>query len=113
MIKREYKDYVNDIIDSINDIQQFIGAQSFDAFVKDRKTYNAVIRSIEIIGEAAKNIPESIKKNNNDLPWKQMVGMRDKLIHGYFGIDNEILWKTVQVDIPSLLPIIKKAFQEK
>ncbi|OHD63822.1 MAG: hypothetical protein A2176_11920 [Spirochaetes bacterium RBG_13_51_14] len=108
MKKREYRDFINDIIDSIHDIDQFIGDISYEEFVKDRKTINAVIRSIEIIGEAAKNIPDSVKDKNTAIPWKKMSGMRDKLIHGYFGIDYEILWKTVKDDLPPLIPIVKK-----
>lgn len=111
MKKREYKDFVKDIIDSIQDIEQFIGTLSYEEFVGDRKTMNAVIRSIEIIGEAAKNIPDSIKDMNADVPWKKMSGMRDKLIHGYFGIDNEILWKTIKEDLPPLLPIVIRLFE--
>jgi uncharacterized protein with HEPN domain len=60
---------------------------TYEEFIKDRKTLNAVVRSIEIIGEASKNIPETLKANCKELPWKQMAGMRDKLIHAYFGVD--------------------------
>ena len=91
MKKRDHKEYLDDIITSINDINQFIGNMSFDEFVNDKKTFNAVIRSIEIIGEATKNIPDDITKKYKNIPWKKMAGMRDKMIHGYFGIDNEIV----------------------
>ena len=111
MIHREYKDFIKDIIDSVQDIEQFIGEMSYDEFIRDKKTLNAVIRSIEIMGEAAKSIPASIQEMNTDVPWKKMSGMRDKLIHGYFGIDNEILWKTIKEDLPPFLPIIKKLFE--
>jgi uncharacterized protein with HEPN domain len=110
MTTREHRDFINDIIESINDVAQFIGGISYDEFIKDKKTVNAVIRSIEIIGEAAKNIPDSIKEKHGTIPWKKMSGMRDRLIHGYFGIDNEILWKTVKEDLPALLSVVKKLF---
>ncbi|MGB9717670.1 MAG: DUF86 domain-containing protein [Thermoproteota archaeon] len=102
MKKRYYQDYLKDILDSINDIESFIGSMSFDEFKKDKKTINAVVRSIEVIGEATKNIPKIIKNRHKEVPWKKMAGMRDKLIHEYFGIDIEILWKTATEDIPPL-----------
>jgi len=108
MKTRDYRDYLQDILDAINDIESFVDNMTYKEFIKDRKTLNAVIRSIEIIGEASKNIPESTKTNNRELPWKQMAGMRDKLIHAYFGIDTETLWKAAKENIPPL----KQSIQE-
>ena len=96
MKARDYRDYLHDILDAVNDIESFISGQTYSEFVKDRKTLNAVIRSIEIIGEAAKNMPDQIKRKHEELPWKQMAGMRDKLIHAYFGVDTETLWKAAK-----------------
>lgn len=107
MKTREYKDYFQDIIESISDIEIFIKNMSFENFVKDKKTINAVIRSIEVIGEASKKIPDTIRRKNPSMPWKKMTGMRDKLIHEYFGIDFEVLWKTVKEDIPSLNSLVQ------
>ncbi|MBU2439860.1 DUF86 domain-containing protein [bacterium] len=84
MIKRDYGDYIQDILDSIIDIENFIKGMNFEEFTKDRKTINAVVRSIEIIGEATKKIPKSLRDKYPDIPWKKMAGMRDKLIHEYF-----------------------------
>ncbi len=81
---------------------------NYDEFLADRKTFNAVIRSLEIIGEAVKSLPEEMKLNYRDVPWKKIAGMRDKLIHGYFGMDNEIIWKTITENINPLLEQIKK-----
>ena len=106
MRKRDYRDYVRDILESINDIENFIGNLSFEEFSRDKKTINAVVRSIEIIGEAAKKVPKGIRNKDPNIPWKKMTGMRDKLIHEYFGVDVEILWKVVRDEIPLLkLPI--------
>ena len=80
MIKRVYTDYVQDILDSINDIENFIKGMNFNGFKNDRKTINAVIRSIEVIGEASKKIPKNIRERHPDIPWKKIAGMRDKLI---------------------------------
>jgi len=108
MIKRVYTDYVQDILDSINDIENFIKGMNFNDFKNDRKTINAVIRSIEVIGEASKKIPKSIRERHTDIPWKKIAGMRDKLIHEYFGIDLEILWKVAKEEIKKLEPGIKQ-----
>lgn len=108
MKRRDYRDYLQDMIDSINDIDAFTKNMDFESFTKDRKTINAVIRSIEVIGEAAKNIPQSVRNKHTSIPWKKMVGMRDKMIHEYFGVDMEILWKTIKEDIPSLKPLVQE-----
>ncbi len=105
---RDYQDYIQDILDSIKDIKSFISGINFEEFKRDKKTLNAVVRSIEIIGEAAKKIPKSLRDKYYDIPWKKMSGMRDKMIHEYFGIDVEILWKVVKDDIPPL----KSSIQE-
>jgi len=99
---REPLDFIKDITDSINDIGIFVKGFDFDMFCEDRKTVYAVIRAIEIIGEAVKNIPDTIRKENPDIPWKQLAGMRDKLIHGYFGVDIIILWKAATEELPKL-----------
>jgi uncharacterized protein with HEPN domain len=70
-----------------------------------------VVRAIEIIGEAAKNVPEQVRKKYPDVPWKQMAGMRDKLIHEYFGVDLEILWETAKDDVPQLKTPISEVME--
>jgi len=74
----------------------------YQTFVKDKKTMYAVIRALEIIGEATKNIPLPIKERYSQIPWKDMAGMRDKVIHAYFGVDLKRVWSTVKIDIPNL-----------
>jgi uncharacterized protein with HEPN domain len=102
MKKRDYGDYIQDILDSINDIKDFVAGMSFDQFTRDRKTINAVIRSIEVIGEAAKRISQSLRSKHPEIPWKKMAGMRDKMIHEYAGVDIEILWKVATEELPLL-----------
>ena len=111
-MKREYLDYIQDILDSVNDIETFIRGMDFRGFEQDKKTTNAVVRSLEIIGEAAKKIPDEIKEKYGDIPWKNIAGMRDKLIHEYFGVDEEIVWKVAREEIPALKPFIQKLFSE-
>ena len=107
-MSRIYLDYIQDILDSIRDIESFIKGLTFEDFKKDRKTVNAVVRSIEVIGEASKNIPTEIKTRYPGVPWKKMAGMRDKLIHEYFGIDVEILWKVSHEEIKNLKSPMKR-----
>ena len=107
-MKRDYRDYINDILESINDTENFVAGLSFEEFVKDKKTMNAAVRSLEILGEAAKNIPEKIKKKHPKIPWKEMAGMRDKLIHEYHGVDHQIVWTVIKEELPPLKSQIEK-----
>ena len=85
---------------------------SFDDFKQDKKTVNAVIRSLEIMGEAAKKIPDDLRRKYSKIPWKEMAGIRDKLIHEYHGVDLEIIWKVVKEELPPVKPNILKMLKE-
>ena len=98
--------YINDIIENMEKALKFCEGLEYREFQKDEKTYYAVIRCIEIIGEAVKNIPAGIKRKHSDVPWKDMAGMRDKLIHFYFGVDPNMVWCVLKEDMPELLPIL-------
>jgi uncharacterized protein with HEPN domain len=111
--KREYIDFLNDILDSIIKIEQFTENMEYDEFINDEKTSYAVIRALEIIGEATKEIPSEIRENYSELPWKEMVGMRDKLIHVYFGVNLDVVWETIQKDIPSLKSSVIEIIEEE
>lgn len=106
-MEKVYSDYIQDVLDSIDDIEDFVKGIPFEEFVNDKKTTNAVVRSLEIIGEATKNIPSEIREKYPEIPWKKMAGMRDKLIHEYSGVNLAIVWETIQQDIPPLRPQIK------
>lgn len=99
---REYADYLLDISDAIGKIEDFTRDMTVEQFVADVKSAYAVIRALEIIGEAAKNIPSAVKDKFPELPWREMAGMRDKLSHEYFGVDPHVVWKTVKEDLPKL-----------
>ena len=107
-MKRDYRLFIEDILDGIEKIEQFVGDLSFDEFVKDDKTSSAVVRKLEIIGEATKNIPMYIREKYEDLPWNDMAKMRDKIIHAYFGINYKIVWAAIKKEIPKLKPRLKK-----
>ncbi|HPR16706.1 MAG TPA: DUF86 domain-containing protein [Candidatus Cloacimonadota bacterium] len=102
----EDKIRIQHILDEIDNIQTFIGNVSYQEFIHDKKTVNAIIRSIEIIGEAASKISDDYKSNHSEIPWKQIVGMRNHLIHVYFDVDYQTLWQTVKSDIPDLKLLI-------
>lgn len=109
----DYTVYLHDILDAIQKIEQFmVDVKDFDAFLNDDKTAFAVIRGLEIIGEAAKSIPRNITKKYSGVPWKEIAGMRDKLIHQYFGVNLELIWKTLQEDLAPLKETVTKMIED-
>lgn len=104
---RDYNLYLQDILDSALKIKKYCNGLNYRSFCKDDKTIDAVIRNFEIIGEAAKRVPNKIKLAYPDLDWEGMAGMRNILAHEYFGIKLEIIWKTISNKVPELLKKIK------
>jgi len=107
-MKRTFKDYIQDVLASIQEIEEFTTGMDFEGFIKDRKTVNAVVRSLEIMGEAVKKIPPEIRDKYPEISWKYIAGMRDKLIHEYHGVDLEIVWEVVKKEAPPLRPLFEK-----
>jgi uncharacterized protein with HEPN domain len=105
---RNYRLYLKDIFDAMEAIERFVEGMEFEDFKRDDKTSSAVIRKFEIIGEATKNLPDSIKEKYTSIPWREMAGMRDRLIHFYFGIKYDLVWKTIKEVIPQVKPLIRK-----
>ena len=93
---RELVDYLDDILTAIKDVEEFTRGMNYDTFADDKKTINAVIRSLEILGEAAKRIPTTFRQKHPDIPWSKMAGMRDVLIHDYMDVDVRTVWKVAQ-----------------
>ena len=112
-MRRDYKLFIKDILDAIQKIEEFVAGMDFEEFKNDDKTVSAVVRKLEIIGEATKNIPDEIRQRYPDLPWKEMAKIRDKLIHGYFVVDHQIVWNVVKKELPFLKPKIEKILQEE
>ncbi len=105
---RDYRLYLGDILKSISKIERFVDGYDFEAFKADDKTVSACVREIEVIGEAAKQIPSEITSQYINIPWSLMAKMRDKMIHWYFEIDEEIVWKVIKEQFPSLKADIEK-----
>ena len=102
MSKRPINLLLNDIRQAIDRIEQYIKNLSFDAFSDDQKSVDAVVRNLEIIGEAASRLPDEFKEKYSEIEWYKVVGLRHRIVHEYFGIDLEIIWQILQKDLPEL-----------
>ncbi len=111
MSERNDIDLIRDIAESVARISLYTLNMEYEEFRKDKKTQDAVIRNIEIMGEATKKLSEDMRKDYPNIPWKNIAGTRDKLIHNYFGVNIDIIWSIVQIEIPSLLPKIERIYQ--
>lgn len=109
---RDSKLYLKDILEDMDSIELFVEGMDFEEFKEDDKTSSAVIRKFEIIGEATKYLPEDIKKDYPNIPWREMAGMRDKLIHFYFGIKYELVWRTIKDVIPQIKPSLIEIYEK-
>jgi uncharacterized protein with HEPN domain len=106
-MKREVSMFIKDVLESICIIECYTEKLTKEEFLTNSLVQDAVLRRLEIIGEAVKNIPNEVRKKYSDVPWKQMAGMRDVLIHDYFGVNLERVWLTVKKDLPEVRSKIK------
>jgi len=102
MSKRPVDLLLDDICEAIDRIEQYISGMSFDVFSKDRKSVDAVVRNLEIIGEASNRLPADFKNSHSQIQWHKVVGLRHRIVHEYFGVDLQIVWQILQKDLPSL-----------
>lgn len=112
-MKREYTFFLKGILEAIDRIERFMGEKTFDNFVQDDMLTSAVVRQLEVIGEAAKNLPAAVRKRSPDVPWSSMARMRDRLSHGYWTVDYEIVWKVVKEELPALKPRLQEIYEKE
>ena len=101
-MRRDALVYVADVLECIGKIEEYTSGTGWDDFSKNTQTQDAVFRRLEVIGEAVKGIGQEIRAKHPDVPWKEIAGMRDVLIHGYFGVKPERIWKVIEEDLPQL-----------
>jgi uncharacterized protein with HEPN domain len=109
---RPWRLRIEDILEACTRIRTYTDTMDLDAFAKDQRTVDAVVRNLEIIGEAASSVPEDIQLRYGDLPWAEMRAMRNLLSHAYFLVDLDIVWKTIQDDLPQIVPALQRILDE-
>lgn len=106
--ERDITDYLDDISTAIAEVKEFTSGMTYDEFAVDRKTVNAVIRSLEVLGEATKHIPAAFRRKHPAIPWTKMAGMRDVLIHDYMGVDLKTVWMVAQERLTELQQLMEE-----
>ncbi len=109
---RDHRLYIKDIVAAMESIEEFIAGMDLPGFRVDDKTASAVIRKLEVIGEAVKHVPEDVRQGYPQVPWKEMAGMRDKLIHFYFGVDYSLVWRTITERVPKVKKDLQAILEE-
>ena len=102
--ERDFRDFLADMVGACRSILRFVDGMTLDGYLADEKTRFAVMRGYEILGEAVRHLPDAMKSTHTDIPWATMAAVRNRIVHGYFGIDDTILFTTIDVDLKPLLP---------
>lgn len=110
--ERTYSDYIQDILTSISDINKITEDKTYKDFIENISFYRAIERTFEIIGEAANRIPKEIQDNYPDIPWAEMISMRNRIIHAYDRVNPEVLWDTINADLPELIIPLNNVLQD-
>lgn len=109
----EYLDYLEDIRDNLRIAARFVVGMTYDEFLRNEMAKYAVVHALEIVGEATKHVPSNVRRRHPDVPWKDMAGMRDRLIHGYRGTSWKAVWEAGTVDAPKYLPLIEEVLRQE
>jgi len=104
---RQWSFYLDDMIDFAEKVIAYTNGLDQAGFVASHITYDATLRNLELIGEAATHIPNAVRDENPDIPWRMIIATRNRLIHGYIGIDDDTVWSIIQEDVTTLLPMLK------
>lgn len=107
-MSREWRFYLDDMIEFAELVLEYTEGYSQEQFEQDRRTYDATLRNMELIGEAATHIPDDIRDQAQNIPWRQLIATRNRIIHAYLGLDNDVLWSIIQTDIPQLLSDLRQ-----
>ena len=106
-MRRDYRLYLDDMLEASRRIREYMGDVTFESYLKDTKLLDAVVRNVEVIGEAASHVPDEIRKSNPDIEWKRIIGLRNIIAHEYFGIDYAVLWQIVKSGLTGLEEQVK------
>jgi uncharacterized protein with HEPN domain len=107
-MKRDPRVYLDDILDAMNKAEMFVAGMSYEQVENDLRTHYAITRALEIVGEATRRLADSFREQYPDVPWRDMAGMRDRIIHGYDNVKLRIVWDVVKQDIPQVRPLIEQ-----
>jgi len=110
---RRDSQYLADIQEAMRRVLNYTDGLSFDAFMEYGMAQDAVLRNLQVIGEAAKKLSDDLCASHAAVPWRDMAGLRDRIVHDYFGIDYEVVWDVIENDLPALLPVIEAILQEE
>jgi uncharacterized protein with HEPN domain len=108
MPKRDPELLVEDMLEALRKIEQYIAGMDHSAFLQDEKTIDAVVRNLEVLGEAARQVPDDFAVSHPDVPWRKIAGLRNRIVHDYFGLDLEIIWQIIGNDLPPLKAKLEK-----
>jgi len=109
---RDWRPYVQDMVEFGERVVAYVDGLDQQAFTADQRTYDATLRNIELLGEAATHIPENVRDAHPEIAWRQIIGTRNRLAPGYLGIDDDVIWDIIQTDIPDLLPALSRLLNE-
>lgn len=112
MKKRSHLLFLKDILESMEKIESYISGMDYEKFEGNKMVFDAVLRNLEVIGEAAKNVPADVRKKHSDIPWKRIVGLRNVTIHEYFGVDSSIIWEIIKKNLPDTREKIRRIIRE-